>query len=78
MDSETQGEPMPPGTKQVNQNWKKLEPGDYVIVIEGHDHELSGIVDAKTAASDVIWILDQKGRGRRAIDHREGIKVLRT
>lgn len=65
-------------TKQVKQDWKKLEPGDEVIVIDNHDHETPGIVDAKTSGSDVIWIVDHKGRGRRAFDHREGIRILRT
>lgn len=65
-------------TKQPTQDWKKLEPGDEVIVIDTHNHETSGLVDTKTAGSDVIWIVDHKGRGRRAFDHREGIKVLRT
>lgn len=31
--------------KQVKQDWKKLEPGDEVIVIGTHDHETPGIVD---------------------------------
>lgn len=65
-------------TKAIKQDWKKLEPGDQVVVIDTNDHESSGIVDAKTATSDVIWIVDHKGRGRRAFDRREGIKVLRS
>jgi 3,4-dihydroxy-2-butanone 4-phosphate synthase len=63
---------MPTRTKQVKQDWQKLEPGDPVIVIDDHDHELPGIVVAKTAVSEVIWIMDQKA-GDAAIDHREGI-----
>jgi hypothetical protein len=63
---------------QVKLDWKKLEPGDEVIVIGTHGHETPGIVDAKTFSSDVIWIVDHKGRGRRAFDHREGIRILRS
>lgn len=65
-------------TKQVKQDWKKLEPGDHVVVIDVDDEESPGVVDCKTSRSDVIWIVDHTGRGRRAFDHREGIKVLRT
>lgn len=65
-------------TKHLTQNWKKLMPGDEVIVTDTHDRETPGIVDDKTAGSDVVWIMDHAGRGRRAFDHREGIKVLRT
>ena len=65
-------------TKQVKQDWKKLEPGDHVVVIDTNDEESPGLVDCKTSHSDVIWIVDHTGRGRRAFDHREGIKVLRT
>jgi hypothetical protein len=65
-------------TKQVKQDWRKLEPGDEVIVIDDHAHETPGIIDAKTFSSDVVWVVDHKGGGRRAFDHREGIKILRT
>jgi hypothetical protein len=65
-------------TKHLTQNWKKLMPGDEVIVIDTQDHETPGIVDDKTPGSDVVWIVDHTGRGRRAFDHREGIKVLLT
>lgn len=65
-------------TKELKQDWKKLHPGDEVIVIDSNDEESPGLVDDKTPRSDVIWIVDHTGRGRRAIDHREGIKVLRT
>ena len=64
--------------KQIKQDWKKLVPGDQVIVIDTNDDESPGFVDCKTEGSDVIWIVDHTGRGRRAFDHREGIKVLRT
>lgn len=65
-------------TKKHKQNWKKLEPGDEVVVIEANEDESPGIVDAKTVSSEVIWIVDHGGRGRRAFDHREGIRILRT
>ncbi|BCW17400.1 hypothetical protein NtRootA9_01080 [Arthrobacter sp. NtRootA9] len=64
--------------KTVNQDWKKLEPGDAVVVIDADSNESPGIVDCKTTRSDVIWVVDHKGRGRRAFDHREGIKVVRS
>lgn len=64
--------------KQVKQDWKRLEPGDHVVVIDVDDEESPGVVDCKTTQSDVIWIVDHSGRGRRAFDHREGVKVLRT
>lgn len=65
-------------TKEPKQNWKKLQPGDEVVVIDTDEKESPGLVDAKTPGSDVIWIVDHTGRGRRAFDHREGIRVLRT
>jgi len=64
--------------KPVKQDWKKLEPGDEAIVIDDQDHEMPGIVDDKTPGSDVIWVVDHKGGGRRAFDHREGIRILRS
>ena len=65
-------------TKEAKQNWKKLEPGDHVVVIDSNDEESAGIVDCKTFGSEVIWIVDRNGRGRRAFDHREGVKVIPT
>jgi 3,4-dihydroxy-2-butanone 4-phosphate synthase len=65
-------------TKEHQQNWEKLEPGDEVVVIDANEEESPGIVDAKTVSSEVIWILHHGGRGRRAFDHREGIRILRA
>jgi hypothetical protein len=65
-------------TTKQRQNWKKLEPGDEVVVIHANEEESPGVVDAKTFGSEVIWVVDHTGRGRRAFDHREGIKIVRT
>lgn len=55
-------------------DWSALSSEDKVVVTEPGRHGYPATIDAKTADSAVVWVIDEGGQ-RRAFDHREGVEL---
>lgn len=61
----------------VNQDWRRIEAGHRVVLIE-NGRETFGVVDAITDDASVVFVYTEFDGQRRAIDYREGIVLVPT